>query len=181
MLRSAATLPRTGRQPISPGKLPQMPPTKAPRAKAFAPPPGTNIHASPNAPISPNSSSQSRAVSRGLMPIDCLMKDDFMPSSCARFVKKSKPGGDDRPGPRALCAFHHQRQDVVAGHQFVALVGDLYVPCHHALAHAFVVGAVAVDLTLAGQARADSVADCDWRDEAQVVEAIVGQHWTRRR
>src|SRR5574343_463099 len=87
-----------------------------------------------------------------------------------------------RPAPQSgSTPLRDQGQDVVAGDQLARLVGDLDVPGHHALAAALGVDLHAVDLALGGQARLDGVADGHRLDEAQRVQAVVGQHRARGR
>src|SRR5690242_19032565 len=68
-------------------------------------------------------------------------------------------------------ALAHQGEDVVEGDGFGVLVGDLGVPADFAIA----VGR-AQRFFLAGEAHLDAITRLDGLYEAQVVEAVVGQH-----
>src|SRR5204862_6698683 len=84
-------------------------------------------------------------------------------------------------GPSVVRALGDQREDVVAGDDVGELVGYFHVPRDDALAAALGVLLVAVDLALAREASADRVAARDRLDEAQRVEAVVGEHGPGRR
>jgi hypothetical protein len=66
-----------------------------------------------------------------------------------------------------------QGQQLIGGHRLVVLVGHADIP-----AHLTVPGVLARDDLLAGQRHGQLVARVDRREEAQVLQAIIGQHRT---
>src|SRR5690554_1168016 len=90
-------------------------------------------------------------------------------------LQDSPAWGATPPMAKESGALGHQREDVIAGHQLILLVGDFHVPYDHALRVALGRGAALIDLALAGQAGADGVAGGHRGDEPQGVQAVVGQ------